>query len=1303
MNTLGLGLVWWCVQATLFLLAGLAVYVVSRRRGPAVGALTASATLLVLTGVSLLALSPWPVWWTPARLGRPPVLRDNVADAGKTVASARWRPTEQLTDADDPTPGPWAPNAEPFENSTAGAGVNDGTGPAWQTVLDQMQPEPARQADAQFVWRWSGFVGLVFFIGMSLALVRLLLGLWVVHRYRAGSLTITDPAPAEEIRQFAADMGFRRPIEVRQSHQLGAPATIGWRRPLVLLPPVWKGWSREERRVVLAHEVAHVARGDYPAWLLAQLSLALHFYHPIVHWLTRRLRLEQELAADVLGARLVGGRELYLVTLTRMVLDQTAVNVSFAARPFFSTRGTFLKRIEMLGAGKAMHHVPWTRRQTATLFAAMALFGLIVAGVRVQSGVSVPVQAGESQPAVDNKVNVGNNDPAAEAQNGSSKLLAETKPGTSEPPPPAIAPFDAERARKHQEAWAQYAGVPVECTNSLGMKFELIPPGKFMMGSTAEEIEEGLKLTQGMEAWFKSQAPRHSVILTQLVYVGVHEVTQAEYEKVMGNNPSSFAASGNRKDISAGTDTSRQPVEHVSWNAAAEFCNKLSEQEKLKPCYDLQGKVITPLAGTGYRLPTEAEWEHACRAGTTTKYWLGNDDRQLANVAWVANNSHYRGTTAIGSFKPNPFGLQDMHGNVSEWVQDWAEPTYYEQFMKNPAVDPLGPPQGTANRRPWYKVCRGGSWYNAASICRSADRCWFDPSDASEIVGFRVVLSPLALVPKATPAREPAKRIGDQQKVAEAKVAGKSVTLAELQSIVVDQIRSIRSLHISYTKTEPKSFGGKSQDHVWAEQGFKLLKRDVPGETVRGYAESFDGKRTYQLGYDGEQPAGTNVQDEFRESIYLSVSSSMIGWLHTSGHRESIINAIRSPTAKLVVPKEGAPASQPGPTIEVTEYRRSGADQHALHVTLVLDREHGYLPSSITYHAVSNPSWKFAHDVDEFMKVRDAATGTDRWFPARGRYKQQTPEQGEQVFTTVFNKVTINDALPDDLFVLYADSPPAAPGQEQQALADFEQAYQLEPGQLVKRIKRPYLPGRILNYQKWWAGAFAQSNYKTSGTFLPAVYPERDGKLGQPSFHFVGGIERNTVPASDLINSLGAVLDLRWREVEDPDKLLEQKVEGDYVIRADAPLDKVFAAFGQVLKTECGVPVSLEFREVERPVVVISGEIKPPFVLKPETILEFSATAPSGKEVTESGTFDKFMQAVGKSIQPNRRVLSEIKNYPYRNETISWRGTVPVASDDKTQEEKASRALLDRLEKQTGLTFTLSSHKFPIISAKRSQ
>ncbi len=321
-------------------------------------------------------------------------------------------------------------------------------------------------------------------------------------------------------------------------------------------------------------------------------------------------------------------------------------------------------------------------------------------------------------------------------------------------PPPAIAPFNAYQAKAHQQAWAKHLGVPVEYENSIGMKFRLVPPGEFQMGSTPEEIEAALKLIR-YPSWrenIESEGPRHKVVLTKPIYVGVIEVTQAQYEQVMGTNPSNFSATGSGKDAVANLDTGDLPVETVSWNDAVEFCSKLSQQEQRKPFYLRSGETVSSLEGTGYRLPTDAEWEYACRAGTTTWTWIGDDDRDLNDAAWSSSNGGGR-THAVGELKPNPFGLWDVYGNVFEWVQDGWDPKFSAQFQEKIAIDPSSPFQDSSHR-----PFRGGDWNTSPNEIRSSFRLTLPASHRPYYVGFRVVLvvgTDSTTVPEPQPAPLP--------------------------------------------------------------------------------------------------------------------------------------------------------------------------------------------------------------------------------------------------------------------------------------------------------------------------------------------------------------------------------------------------------------------------------------------------------------------------------------------------------------------------------------------------------------------
>ena len=251
-------------------------------------------------------------------------------------------------------------------------------------------------------------------------------------------------------------------------------------------------------------------------------------------------------------------------------------------------------------------------------------------------------------------------------------------------------------------------------TNSIGMKFVEIPAGRFQMGSAESEIGSRV-----------DERPVHEVEISRPFLLGVYEVTQAEYEQVTGTNPSYFSRSGAGAKKVEGLKTERFPVEQVSWVEADEFCKRLSAlPDEMK-------------AGRTYRLPTEAEWQYACRAGKTTPFQFGG--ALGAKDANINGNFPYGGaprgaflgrTTEVGSYAPNGFGLHDMHGNVAEMVSDWYGRHYYQS---SPQVDPKGPEQGAD------RVVLGGSWGTDAARCRAGFRRSNATSGKAYFFGFRVV------------------------------------------------------------------------------------------------------------------------------------------------------------------------------------------------------------------------------------------------------------------------------------------------------------------------------------------------------------------------------------------------------------------------------------------------------------------------------------------------------------------------------------------------------------------------------------
>jgi formylglycine-generating enzyme required for sulfatase activity len=241
---------------------------------------------------------------------------------------------------------------------------------------------------------------------------------------------------------------------------------------------------------------------------------------------------------------------------------------------------------------------------------------------------------------------------------------------------------------------------PKTITNTIGMKLVLIPAGEFLMGSP--DTDNDAKA---------DEKPQHRVRITRPFYLGATEVTQGQYQSITGESPSNYKGSD---DL---------PVQQVSWNDAIAFCNRLSEREDLKPYYQFDGRAQP--GGDGYRLPTEAEWEYACRAGTTTRFSLGD----VGAYAWFNGNSVHQ-PHPVGQKRPNGWGLFDMHGNVWEWCGDGYDEKYY---ASSPGADPLGPSQAAD------RVIRGGSWICDPLYCRAATRYGYTPGYRDYDLGFRLV------------------------------------------------------------------------------------------------------------------------------------------------------------------------------------------------------------------------------------------------------------------------------------------------------------------------------------------------------------------------------------------------------------------------------------------------------------------------------------------------------------------------------------------------------------------------------------
>ena len=352
--------------------SGIGAYLAIRRWGPAAGSLAAGSSLLIMALVSIVVLGPWPRWWTLAT-DRPSNVVSRPDPPAGTMAEASGQADR------DPTAPRATPPAPPSDARPAPPNL-------FALVLDELRrPSAASESSA---WGWREWLAVGFLASALIGLGRLGIGLGGIARLRVRSRPIVDIELDDMLQLLRAELCCTRQVELRELAELTTPATIGWRRPVLLLPADWRSWDAEERRAILAHELAHVRRGDFAAGVAAQLAVALHFYHPLAHWLANRLRLEQELAADAWGARLSGGKPSYLATLARMALRRDGPAITWPARAFLPSHGTFIRRIEMLKNHGPIPHVSLPLVARVLTVAALAAIGLFVAGLRGPVGES---------------------------------------------------------------------------------------------------------------------------------------------------------------------------------------------------------------------------------------------------------------------------------------------------------------------------------------------------------------------------------------------------------------------------------------------------------------------------------------------------------------------------------------------------------------------------------------------------------------------------------------------------------------------------------------------------------------------------------------------------------------------------------------------------------------------------------------------------------------------------------------------------------------------------------------------------
>ena len=365
MNELGVTLIWLAGQVTAVCIVVMLMSFCLRRRPPLSASATLAGTLLVSLMTAVI-FSPWPRWSWPVEMGSADVSVQHVAAPISSAATTAM----DSKDVEAPLDG----NSTTLVSTTAAA---------WNAFIGTLGrvPPPASESEQPAELRWTGWLAIGLLFMMAFGLARLLIGWLSVRQCIRRSRKVLDPELRQLLDVLQAESCCVRRVELRISSEIHTAATIGWRNPVILLPDACRDWTTSERRMVLAHELAHVVSGDSLTWLVAQLGLVFHSYHPCVHWLVRRLRLEQELAADAVAAQTSGGPRRYLETLAGLAVRQPQRALAWPVRAFLPERGTLMRRIEMLrdARGTLTPAPAWRKR---ILIVATVFVGLLISGIR---------------------------------------------------------------------------------------------------------------------------------------------------------------------------------------------------------------------------------------------------------------------------------------------------------------------------------------------------------------------------------------------------------------------------------------------------------------------------------------------------------------------------------------------------------------------------------------------------------------------------------------------------------------------------------------------------------------------------------------------------------------------------------------------------------------------------------------------------------------------------------------------------------------------------------------------------------